>query len=81
MMADEVTHAQMNSEATAVSKWKEGWWGTALYGSLASAYLVAKNSLFQTFEDSYVRFYSGLLWKTELVTLFLEQRADNLKAS
>lgn len=68
-MDNEVTHAQMNSE---VLKWKEGQWETALYGSLVSACLVAKNSLFQTFEDSYVRLYSGQFGKTELVTLFLE---------
>ena len=61
--------------------WKEGQWGTVLCGSLASACLLAPNSLFQIFEDSYVRLYSGRLWKTELVTLFLGQRADNLNAS
>lgn len=65
-MDNEVTHAQMNSE---VSKWKDDQWETV---SLVSACLVAKNSLFQTFEDSYVRLYSGQFGKTELVTLFLE---------
>lgn len=55
--------------------------GNSTLWSLVSVCLVAKTSLFQTFEDSYAWWYSGQLQKTELVTLFLEQRTDNLNAS